>query len=204
MKNANTLSDIRKIKEKRPEIVKDVDNALKPTKELMHTIFQKLSLKDERLQTVNAASVDELAKFAGVLKKIDGNFDVSYIMATTKPLKKLSDKMQAFLDTHCRERHCLFSVEKCGSNNCVCGIVRLGADVFKDIDYLPNPKPSGSDADKFAKFQDVCGLNNSEECDKYLPSKNAKLKEHGVSFSPSPQTAKNTNLVLQCEECLGW
>ena len=164
----------------------------------MHTIFQKLSLKDEPLHTVNAAYVDELAKFAEVLKKINENFDVSYIMDTTKPLKKLSDKMQAFLDTHCRERHYLFSMKRCGSNNCVCGIVRLGADVFKD------PKPSGSDADKFAKFQDVYGRNNSEEGDKYLPSKNEKLKERGMSFSPSAQKAKNTNLVWQCEECLRW
>ena len=93
-------------------------------------------------------------------------------------------------------------MKKCGSNNCVCGIVRLGANVFKDIHHLPDPKPSGSDADKFAKFQDVYGRKNSEECDKYLPSKNAKLKEHGMSFSPSAQTAKSTNLVLQCEECL--
>ena len=50
----------------------------------MHTIFQKLSFKDEPLQTVNAASVDELTKFAEVLKKIDETFDVSYIMDTTK------------------------------------------------------------------------------------------------------------------------
>ena len=29
-------------------------------------------------------------------------------------------------------------------------------------------------------------------------------KDHGITFSPSAQTYKNTKLVLQCGSCLKW
>ena len=127
-----------------------------------------------------------------------------HLIDTTKPLKPVSEKMRTFLNVHCKERHYLFSIKKCESNDCVCQDVCLDADVFKNIHHLPNPTPSTTNPDKFTKFQDIYGKDTSRENDKYLPSKNAKNKEHGMPFSPTIQTAKNTKLLLLCEECLRW
>ena len=80
----------------------------------------------------------------------------------------------------------------------------LEADVFKNIHHLPDPTPATTNPDKFTKFQDIYGKDTSRENDKYLPLKNAKNKEHGMPFSPTIQTAKNTKLLLLYEECLRW
>ena len=155
LKNANNLSPIRKLKETHPDIVVEVEDALRLTKNLMESVFGRISLKGNQLKTFDAASEEEIAKFAEVLKKIDEDFDISSITNTKKPLTKLSNKMRLFLDGHCKERHYLFSIKKCGSNDCVCGKVRLNPEVFKDIHHLPDPKPSSSNSDKFAKFEEI-------------------------------------------------
>ena len=50
--------------------------------------------------------------------------------------------MQAFLETHCQERHYSFSVKKCGSTECdICFETRLPAEISSDLHFLPDPVP---------------------------------------------------------------
>ena len=90
LKNANNLSEKRKIKAKHPKIVDEVSNAVKPTKELMDTIFRKLSLRG----SIDAASDEDISKFCDVhnqqepFKKI--TIDLILLNATTiRPNSKI-------------------------------------------------------------------------------------------------------------------
>ena len=53
-------------------------------------------------------------------------------------------------------------------------------DVYNEIHHLPDPEPLSHNKDKFKKFDDIYGKDASKVADKYLPSKNAKNKEHAV------------------------
>ena len=84
---------------------------------------------------------------------------------TTKKLIEDKEQLQDFLESHCKIRHYMFSVKKCGSADCnICKVPRLPVDVFNDIHHLPDPIPDG---DKYKSFEDVYGSQTSE---KHRPS----------------------------------
>ena len=204
LKTANNLSQIRSLQNDHPNIVDEVRECMRPTKELMESVLKRLSLKDKQLITFNAATLDEINQFCSVLKKIDDQFDIASFLNPKKPLKSVGVKFEAFFKKHCKEAHYLFSVKKCGEPGCICGTAQLSSGIFKTIHHLPDPEPAKTNPEKYACFQDLYGKVNQKIVDVHLPSKNSKGKEHGMPFSPSAQVAKNTKLVLQCEECLRW
>ena len=92
----------------------------------------------------------------------------------------------------------MFSVKKCGLSEClVCDVPRLPPDVFAKLSHLPDPIPDG---DHYKKFDDIYGTLTSEV---HMPSLKEKIaKGHGLDYSPTGQTAKNTKgLLIQCLEC---
>lgn len=73
-------------------------------------------------------------------------------------------------------------------------------EVFKELHHSGDPVPHG---DHYDDFESVYGTDTAEE---HRPSlkKAPKVKGHGMPINPTTQTAKNANLVLQCEDCLKW
>ncbi len=97
------------------------------------------------------------------------------------------ERIMNFIKAHCVERHYMFSVKKCLSDECkVCTPPRLPIDVFKSLHHLPDPQPRGSD--HYDDFESLYGTETSEV---YRPSLQSKrIKGHDVPFSPSTQHAK--------------
>lgn len=81
----------------------------------------------------------------------------------------------------------------------MCGPPRLPLEIFKGLHHLPDPVPRG---DHYDDFDSLYGIETTE---KHRPSLHTKkMKGHGMPFSPSTQTARNPDLVIQCKECMKW
>ena len=76
--------------------------------------------------------------------------------------------------------------------------IRLLREVFDRIKHLPFPVP-GEDG-HYKPFSDVFGSDASEE---FRPSqkKVTKTKARALPFYASVQHVKNSQLMVQCEEC---
>ena len=98
----------------------------------------------------------------------------------------------------------MFSIKKCGDVDCVCGPIRPHQSVFENLHHLPDPRPSPSNPEKYISFSESYGRPTTDTPDKHLPSPRVQNKEHGIPFSPSAQSAKNTKLVIKCEGCGKW
>ena len=96
--------------------------------------------------------------FGGNIRLIDSSLERK---DTTKKLIEDKEQLGDFLESHCKIRHYMFSVKKCGSADCnICKVPHLPADVFNDIHHLPDPIPDG---DKYKSFEDVYGSQTSEK-----------------------------------------
>ena len=119
---------------------------------------------------------------------------------TTKKAIKDKEKLLKFLGSHCRETHYAFSVKKCGSQSCqVCKPPWLRPSVFSTLHHLPDPTPRDG---HYKGFDELYGKPTTET---HRPSlQKTATKGYGMPFSPTAQTAKNTKLLVECEECGKW
>ena len=72
-------------------------------------------------------------------------------------------------------------------------------EIFVTLQHLPHPIP-GPD-NHFVEFSKVFGITTSEE---HRLSLSAKCPKKSVPIPTSMQHAKNTNIMIQCEECSMW
>lgn len=86
-----------------------------------------------------------------LILKIDP--DLKTTDTTQKDVKKRK-LFNIFVDEHCKIRHYMFSVKKCGKVSCrVCKRPRLSAEIFESLHHLPDPEPLN--ADKYKSFEDL-------------------------------------------------
>ena len=154
-----------------------------------------MNLKGIFFKTFDAATEDEVVDLFSEMMKIDASVAKS---DTTQEKVKGKAAFLQFLKTHCLQRQYMFSVKKCDDISCtVCLPPRLNNDVFSTLSHLPDPVPNG---DHYKSFNDIYGSTASEY---HLPSLHEKeAKGHKIPFNPSAQTAKNTVILLICEECI--
>ena len=168
-----------------PDIKKEVIDSWKPVKELLNTIFQRLSLKGKKFETFDAVSEEKIMELWDKILSVDSS--VTRKDTTQKELKKKPD-LTTFLDTHCCKRQYMFSVKKCGSEDCgICGDVRLPRDIFSGLFHLPDPTPHPVEKEHYKDFE-----YGTETNENHLPSLHEKkIKGHGMEYSPMKQTTKN-------------
>ena len=111
-----------------------------------------------------------------------------------------SSNLRKFFNHCCHTRHFTFSVLKCGDSSCaLCRPIRLTPDVFNTLKHLPDS--TMQDDGHYRHFKDLLGKKTTEDC---RPSNKKAREVRKGPFVPSIQHAKNTNLMVQCEECLKW
>ena len=193
----SNMSEIRHLAEKEPSIKDALKKSLQPVKDLIEGVFSRLSLKDEPFQIFQAASDEEIDSIWEELRVIDATITRD---DTTQIKLKNKSALMNFMKTHCLERHYMFSVKKCGLEDChVCSSPRLTPEIFQTLNHLPDPVPRG---DHYEAFETLYGTETEEI---HRPSFNPqKVKGHNVPFSPSIHRAKMANIVIQCEECCKW
>ena len=178
---------------------KDVSESLQPAINLLKSIIHRLQLKGEKFDTYDAADENEIESFWEILEQVDETLTSS---DTTKKAIKNKKNFLHFIDHCCQVSHYSFQVKKCGKPDCTtCKPVRMDPVVFDSLHFLPNPVP-GLD-DHYKSFEEVYGQSDALS-DKHRPSLQQKKKKKATSFSPSQQHAKNTGVLLQCEDCDKW
>jgi hypothetical protein len=203
---ANTLSELRAIAARTNGFKDAVVGSLSPVKSLLNSIFVRLKLHDDFILTFDSASIDDISDFWTALLAIDSTLkeDSHYTKAN------FSDYGDAvtFVQHCCEANHYSFDILKCGSSTCyLCKPIRLSEDVFKQLRHLPHPTPG--DDGHYLPFSEVFGLTTSEE---HRPSfkkkkevqKKSNHQKNSLPFYGSVQHVKNSQLMVQCDECSMW
>ena len=162
---------------------------------LLSNIFSRLCLHDRVFKMFTNATTTEISDFWSTLLIIDSSLRES-VQYTKKNVEECVGAME-FMSHCCQSSHYSFDILKCGIASCsLCRPVRLPMDTFKTLHHLPHPIP-GED-DHYAPFTDVFGKPTTEE---YRPSLKQKPKKNSLPFSVSVQHVKNTEMMVQCDEC---
>ncbi|CAB4000678.1 Hypothetical predicted protein [Paramuricea clavata] len=165
---------------------------------MLEGLIMNLKLKEDQFSIFQASKSDDMENLWANILKIDPTMTRQ---CTTKKSIEKKQLFNKFLETHCRIRHYMFSIKKCGKDSCtICKAPRLPAELFNEIHHLPDPEPSRPD--HYKPFDDVYGQKTSEKHRPSLVQRNQS--NHGMPFSPSAQCAKNVGIVVQCQDCDKW
>lgn len=115
--------------------------------------------------------------------------------------KDLTPYLNQFFTHCCHQRHYFFDILKCGDPHCtICKPPRLPRNIFSKLGHLPDPIPG--DDGHYKGFHTIFKTPTTEE---YRPSKSEKRpKAKSLPFRASVQHVRNTEMMLQCEECSMW
>lgn len=193
LKNCNSLKQLRSAG---VNFKDDISASLKQPIELL-TDMHRLELKGKKFEVETACSSGELEAFWEILKEVEPSLSPE---DTTRD--KIRDKadLNKFITHCCQSRHYTFCIKKCGKEDCdICKPVRMDKGKFKKLRFLPDPLME--DNDHYLSFQKAFTSSTTE---KDRPSLKGKKAAKGISFSPSVQHARNTDTMVQCEECNMW
>jgi hypothetical protein len=139
LRSCNSMNQVRNLAEKDLEIVQYVKDSIEPVKILLYDVIRRLKWKGNNLKAHRAATDDEISDLAKTIGKIE---HIEPYKTTQKDLKSKC-KLSNFIEKHCRVRHYMFYVKKCGLATCkFCKAPRLPADVFEQLCHLPDLEPS--------------------------------------------------------------
>lgn len=195
----NSLKALRAVASRNSKFQGACLDAIAPVKKLLTDIAVRLQLKEKKFQVFIAATPAETNDLWTALLSIDAHFPLAH--SSKCSAKDLISQLSKFVAHCCRERHYFFDVLKCGASECeVCNQPRLPVSVFMSLRHLPDPMP-GVD-DHYKLFSEVFERETTEE---HRPSlKRKPRQDRGLPFYPSVQHVKNTEMMLQCEECGQW
>ena len=137
----NNLSQVRNVARKKPHVKSVIIDSIEPVKVLLATIFQRLSLHDNKFKIFTVASEEKLREVWRELQSIDPILEYGnvYCQASLKELTGLV----AFLQHCCCSRHYCFSIKKCGDSACtICKPVRMPKESLEKLHHLPDPVPA--------------------------------------------------------------
>ena len=174
--------------------------SVKPVKDLLRSLFERLKLKEEPMCTYPAPSDADLHQVWEVLSRIDGVRDVpeKFDQKSLQKMLKNRPKVKEVLDHCCVAKHYVLTFTKCGKEVCEHGICTPPTMAgFNDLQSIPDPVP-GEDG-HYKTFQELYGTETSEIHRPSLASK--EEKSHNVPFPPSKQTANNVTEHVTCSQC---
>lgn len=195
----NNLKALRLVAQQKPDFVSSVVDSIEPVKILLTDIARRLELKKKKVEVFVAATTDELDALWAALLAIDMEFNLRHSEKVTA--NDLTSQLNSFFTHCCRQRHYFFDIIKCGDPRCqVCKPPRLPLDWFSKLGHLPDPVPG--DDGHYKRFEVVFKTATTEE---HRPSRSRKkTKGKTLPFRASVQHVRNTQMMLQCEECCMW
>ena len=198
LKKCGNTTEIRKLAEDNVSVKESIQDSLQAPMSMLGGLIMNLKLKEDQFSIFQASKSDDMENLWANILKIDPTMTRQ---CTTKKSIEKKQLFNKFLETHCRIRHYMFSIKKCGKDSCtICKAPRLPAELFNEIHHLPDPEPSRPD--HYKPFDDVYGQKTSEKHRPSLVQRNQS--NHGMPFSPSAQCAKNVGIVVQCQDCDKW
>ena len=177
-------------------------DAVEPAKILiLDTLKKKIVTKSGEIYSFEPANAEEMYELEKVLKEIQPDFDLKEM--TQKSKVELSDynNLHNAINDHCVLGHYMFSFRKCSNDGCsiphICGEKLLENKIISTLHHLPFPMLKQSE-EKFRPFNELYGSATNEN---HRPGRFEKeASSHQMPFPPSSQNAKNTGVVVQCDE----
>ena len=170
----------------------------------MLDILKRISTKSVKIDSFNPATDEEMHKLEHILREIQPDFNLREMIMKSKVELSGYKKFHEAIKDHCVLGHYMFSFKKCSNTNCSISDICKNKHIegfFASLHRLPFPMPKIT-AGKFKHFNEVYGSSTTQN---HRPSLIEKEKSsHQMPFSPSSQAAKNTNVVVQCDECGKW
>lgn len=191
LSSCESMADIRKAAESKPELRTAVQECLKPVITAVEERFFRLHLKDRRFKKGEVASDDEVECLWSFASVIDNQLSIEN---TTKKEVMKAKSFLEFVDKHCRQRHYSFQIKKFSDPLC-CPPLRCPQAVFDSLHWLPDPM---LDEDKahYRVFQDVYGKTTSET-DRPSFQQSKQRDEHPSTY----YTASKVRATVQCVAC---
>ena len=178
------MKEIRELAKLMPDIEQEIFDLLRHPKTLLASLFNRLKLKDESFSVSVVVSEEEIESTRESVKSMDSSLERS---DTKKPLVEGKKQLQGFLASHCKIRHYMFSVKKCGDPDChVCKAPQLHCETFANIHHLPDPVPFG---EKYKEFETVYGAHTTENHRPSLSASGTGAK-HGMPFLHLPSVLR--------------
>lgn len=198
IKSCNSMKAIRAAAEQHSGLREALLDSVSPVKALLSGLFLRLKLKDDPFSVFSAASTAEMDCFWNTILKIDCLMTKG---DRTKQVLGNRPGLKGFLQHCCKARHYLFSIKKCGEQDCsICRPPRLPSEVFESLHHLPDPIRS-IDGEHYCSFTDLYGQETSERDRPSLTDKSHHHKSHGMPFNPNAQYARCVNEFVICSEC---
>lgn len=197
----NNLSELRKMASSVDGFREAVIDSISPVKALLSSIFVRLKYHDQIVLMFESASVNEIDEFWSNILAIDSSLKQGKY--TKQNIGEHTD-IVGFISHCCRASHYTFDILKCGEEGCkFCKPIRLPSQVFSQLKRLPYPTP-GVDG-HYLQFTEVFDIDTNEShCPTSLNKKNSSRKKKSLPFYASVQHAKNSRLVVQCDDCNMW
>ena len=164
---------------------------------MLNDITQRLELKGKPFQIQEGCSENQVESFWKILQEVEPALTPADTL-----WEKIKDmgSLQAFYSHCCQMRHYAFCIKKCGKDDCgMCKPVRMKKENFEKLRFLPDPLMQ--DDGHYLPFDKAF---TSDTTEKDRPSLKRKSVAKPLPFSPSVQHAKNTDTMVQCEECDSW
>ena len=169
LKSANSMEDIRKIATKTEKFKEEFISSMLPPIELIKSTFSGLELKGVPVQSLEAASEEDIERLFAKIITVDSSVQKSDTQNRDLSKRK---KLQEYLDHLCVHRHYYFSIRKCGATDCtMCSVPRLPPEVFQQLSSFPDPIKATEKSESYIPFDSVYGQTTTE---KFRPS--LKLK----------------------------
>ena len=125
--NCNNMTQLRQVRERKPEIVPAVHDSIEPVKILFSNVFQRLKLHDKPFQVFSAATEDKMKELWSELESIDESLE--YGGQYRKKCLETHPNLVEFISHCCQVRHYTFTIKKCGLSSCnICKPVRMARD----------------------------------------------------------------------------
>ena len=112
---ANSMSQIRDLVFKSPELKQKWVSSIEPVQALIEGRFRRLSLKGEPFQVVAPATDDDLDLIKRQLRELFPEMDLSKLQ---KQHTSRVASYQRWLEGHCRQRQYSFQIKKCNDQAC--------------------------------------------------------------------------------------
>ena len=199
VEKSKTLSDLRNNLNSKKDLVK---KSLSPVKDTLNSIFTRFKLQDKNFEVYNSATEDEISTFWSSIIALDETLEEGGVYRK----KNIADhvNISAFIQHCCRASHYNFSVLKCGVSQCsICKPPRLPLTVFNTLKHIPFPTPM--DDGHYMPFSEALKINTTEEhYPSFRASKPQPRKKRKLAYYATVQHIKNSNLMVQCQECDMW
>lgn len=198
VKKCNNMNKLREEAEENPELKKAFTTSMQSVISLVEGRFESMKLKENNIQCAKSCDDAAIDSFFQCLSKIDENIDKEKL--TVADLAKL-ESYTNFVSEHCKATTYTYQIRKCMNVSCnYCSLhpIRLPAEVFGDISFIPAPLLDFT-KEHYMKFCEAYGKTVTEKDRPSLKFSLELVEEDNLHRDVL--TAQKVRATIKCSSC---